>query len=138
MPIIVPSELITPSDLTPFADIPLAKAEAMIADALAMAARVAPCINDADFAYPDAARAILRGAILRWHESGSGALQSQTAGPFGMQLDTRQQRRSMFWPSEITDLQALCGTSATSYTTSLAGSDAGDGYWSQPNVWTPL
>ena len=140
MAIIVPNSLITVDDLTPFAaDIPQAKAEAMIADALAMASRVAPCIADADFAYPDAAKAILRGAILRWHEAGSGAFQSQTAGPFGVQVDTRQQRRSMFWPSEINDLQALCDANGgTSYTTSLAGSDPAPGYWSQPNVWTPL
>lgn len=139
MAIIVPNSLITVDDLTPFADIPQAKAEAMIADALAMASRVAPCITATDFAYPDAAKAILRGAILRWHDAGSGAFQSQTAGPFGVQVDTRQQRRSMFWPSEINDLQALCDSNGgTSYTTSLAGSDPGPGYWSQPNVWTPL
>ena len=139
MAIIVPNSLITVDDLTPFADIPQAKAEAMIADALAMASRVAPCINDTDFAYPDAAKAILRGAILRWHEAGTGAFQQQTAGPFGVQVDTRQQRRGMFWPSEINDLQALCEQNGgTSYTTSLAGSDPEPGYWSQPNVWTRL
>lgn len=140
MAIVVPNSLITVDDLTPFvADIPQAKADAMIADALAMASRVAPCITAADFAYPDAAKAILRGAILRWHESGTGAFQSQTAGPFGVQVDTRQQRRSMFWPSEINDLQALCDSNGgTSYTTSLAGPDPAAGYWSQPNVWTPL
>jgi hypothetical protein len=126
------------SDLAPFAEIPDAKAQAMIDDALALAARVAPCINDEDFAYPDAAKAIIRGAILRWHEAGAGALQAQQAGPFGQTLDTRQPRRGMFWPSEINDLTALCSSSSTSYTTSLAGPDAGDGYWSQPNVWTPL
>ena len=138
MAIIVPSGIITVDDLVPFADIPQAKAEAMIADAMAMASRVAPCLNDADFAYTDAAKAILRGAILRWHESGTGAFQQQTAGPFGVQVDTRQARRGMFWPSEISDLQALCGSSATSYTTSLAGPDAAAGYWSQPDTWTPL
>lgn len=99
---------ISVSDLEPFAVIEDDKAQAMVDDALAMAARVAPCINDDDFAYPEAARAILRGAILRWHEAGNGALQSQTVGPFGQVLDTRVQRRSMFFPSEITDLQGLC------------------------------
>ena len=130
---------ITVADLLPFSpNINEAKAQAMIEDALALAARVAPCINDVDFAYPDAAKAIIRGAILRWDEAGTGALQAQTAGPFGQTIDTRQQRRGMFWPSEITDLTALCNSSASSYTTSLAGADPGAGYWSQPNVWTPL
>jgi hypothetical protein len=114
---------ITPGDLTPFATIDEAKAQAMIDDAMALAARVAPCILDADFAYTDAARAIIRGAVLRWNEAGTGALQAQTAGPFGQTVDTRQQRRGMYWPSEINDLAALCSQSSTSYTTSLAGPD---------------
>ena len=96
------------ADLTPFADIEPAKAQAMIDDALATAERVAPCITSEDFEYPDAAKALLRGAIIRWAEAGSGALQSQTAGPFGQVVDTRQPRRGMFWPSEIEQLQELC------------------------------
>lgn len=104
----MPAVTIDNIDLAPFAEIPLAKAEAMIADALALAVRVAPCILKDDFTAPDAARAILRGAVLRWHEAGSGALQSSQVGPFGMALDTRQQRRGLFWPSEIEQLQGLC------------------------------
>lgn len=99
-------------DLEPFATIEPAKAYLMIEDALALAARVAPCILDEDFAHPAAAKAILRGAILRWNDSGTGAFQQQQAGPFGATLDTRQQRRSMFWPSEIDDLQSLCRDSS--------------------------
>ena len=99
---------LTPADLTPFAEIDPARAQAMIDDALALAARVAPCILEDTFGYDAAARAILRGAVLRWNEAGTGAMQSQTAGPFGVQMDTRQQRRGMFWPSEISQLQDLC------------------------------
>lgn len=97
-----------PEDLAPFATIDVSKANAMIEDAMAMAARVAPCILEDTFAYEGAARAILRGAILRWHDAGSGALSAQTAGPFGQTLDTRVQRRGMFWPGEIEQLQDLC------------------------------
>lgn len=103
----------TVDDLSPFATIEEVKARLMIDDAIALAARVAPCILDADFAYEDAARAILRGAILRWNEAGSGALQAQTAGPFGQTLDTRTQRKGMFWPSEIDQLQGLCQADST-------------------------
>jgi hypothetical protein len=107
---------LTTADLAPFADIPEDKANVMIADALALAARVAPCITETAFEFEDAARAILRGAILRWHEAGSGALSQQTitTGPFsqGQTFDTRQQRRSMFWPSEIAALQELCSDSS--------------------------
>lgn len=100
--------LLTPADLVPFADIPADKAQAMIDDALALAATVAPCILAFNFANAGAAKAIIRGAVLRWNDAGSGAFQQQTAGPFGASLDTRQPRRAMFWPSEIEQLQALC------------------------------
>jgi hypothetical protein len=127
-----------PSDLTPFAEIDEAKASAMIEDAEAMALLAAPCIAGEDFSQVTAVRAILRGAIIRWNEAGSGALQGQTAGPFGQTIDTRQERRGMFWPSEIVSLQSLCADAQGGvYSISLAGSDSGDGYWSAPNVWTP-
>jgi len=104
--------IITPEDLAPFADIDQAKAEAMIADATAMARRVAPCIDDPESDIIDAVKAILRGAILRWNDAGSGALSStqQSAGPYSQStsFDTRQVRRNLFWPSEIDALKELC------------------------------
>jgi hypothetical protein len=131
---------IEPSDLTPFAVIDETKAQAMIDDALALAARVAPCILEDDFEYAAAAKAILRGAILRWNDAGSGALSAQTAGPFGQTLDTRQVRKGMFWPTEIEQLQELCDLSSTVYTTSLAGPDPAEGeVWYPPYIpgWGP-
>lgn len=104
----MPAVTLTVDDLSPFADIEATKAEAMIADALAMATVVAPCITDEEFAYPDAAKAVLRGAILRWNESGSGALVQQGAGPFQVSYDNRQTRRGLFYPSEIEQLEDLC------------------------------
>ena len=107
-------------DLTPFADIDETKAEAMIADAVAQAILVAPCLaHDVDLGPDDsdaeldehqraAVKSILRGAILRWNDSGSGAFTQQQAGPFGVTVDTRQQRRSRFWPSEIEQLEKIC------------------------------
>lgn len=97
-----------PSDLDAFANIDPVKASAMIEDAMALAARVAPCILTAEFAYAAAAKAILRGAILRWNEAGTGATVQQSAGPFAQSIDTKQQRRGMFWPQEIEQLQDLC------------------------------
>lgn len=102
---------LTTADLAEFATISDAKAQAMIDDASAIALLAAPCLADED-ALTDtqvaAIKAVLRGAILRWHESGSGAVQSQTAGPFSQTIDNRQQRRGMFWPSEIEQLQDIC------------------------------
>ncbi len=126
-------------DLTPFATIEMSKAEAMIEDAEAMALLAAPCIAAVGFEYATAVKAILRAAVLRWNDTGSGAAQTVQSGPFAQTLDTRQDRRGMFWPSEIVALQSLCADSQGGvYSTSLAGPDRGDGYWAQPNLWVPL
>lgn len=117
------AQFLIPGDLESFTpDIDQAKAQSMIDDATAMAVLVAPCINDATFANADAVKAILRRAILRWNDAGTGALASQTAGPFGQTIDTRQPQRGMFFPSELQQLSSLC-VSGSSYTLSLAGPD---------------
>jgi hypothetical protein len=107
---------LTPDDLAPFADIDTAKALAMIDDAMAMAALVAPCLleNDLSPQKQAAARAIIRGAILRWHESGTGAFTQRIVGSVQVGMDNRIPRKAMFWPSEITQLQGLCATTTTS------------------------
>ena len=111
----MPAVSIAPSDLTPFApDIDSTKAAAMIVDAVAMAKLVAPCIAEADLDADKAAaaKAIIRGAILRWHEAGQG-VRSQHAkaiGPFteSQSFDTRQQRRSMFCDSVNGPIALAC------------------------------
>lgn len=94
----------------------------MVAGANAKASRVASCLTwdgtVADQPAPSAdklaeAKLVLLGAVKRWAEAGSGALQSQTAGPYGMTVDTRQRTGFNLWPSEITDLQAICATGTT-------------------------
>lgn len=103
-----------PADLTAFADIPEARASEMIADAEAWAIVAAPCLATAEFqadmVMSAAARAVLRQAVLRWHEAGTGAVTQQAAGPFQQSVDTRQARKGMFWPSEISQLRDLCAT----------------------------
>lgn len=100
------------TDLDPFApDLDPVKAAAMIEDAVAQAVLVAPCLaeeGELTDHQKAAVKAVLRGAILRWNDSGSGALQREAAGPFSYELDTRQTRRSLFWPSEIDQLQKVC------------------------------
>lgn len=106
---------ITVEDLEAFdPGIDPAKAEQMIADAEALAMLAAPCLADPEFREDEflrgAARAIIRGAILRWNDSGSGAVTQVGAGAFQQTMDTRTVRRSMFWPSEIEQLRELCAT----------------------------
>lgn len=96
------------ADLRPFApEIDSAKAAIMVADALAIASVVAPCINSDEFTNTAAAKAIIRGAILRWNDQANSAATQLVAGPYQM-AGNSQPRRSMFFPSEITDLQNLC------------------------------
>lgn len=110
----MPAVTLIPSDLAPFAAISAVKAQAMIDTALARAARVAPCIRDESLSDDDAeaAKGIIRDAVLRWDESGNGALVQQTAGPFSQAVDNRMQCRGLFWPSEIEELQAICAAHA--------------------------
>lgn len=108
---------LTNADLAPFATIDDDKAGAMIADAVAMAALVAPCIlsNEVftDLDKTAAVRAILRGAILRWNDAGTGAITQQSAGPFSQTLDQSKIRKGMFFPSEITQLQSICDSTGS-------------------------
>lgn len=97
-------------------------AAVMVAGANARASRVAPCLTwdgtVEDQPEPTAdqlaeAKLVLIGAVRRWVDAGAGALQSQTAGPFAQTVDTRQRTGYNLWPSEITNLQAICKTSGS-------------------------
>lgn len=108
-----PMTFIEPDDLAPFATIPAEKAAAMIADAQAQAIMVAPCLTKHTLTPQDAAyvKAVLRRAILRWHEAGnagSTVTHSQTAGPYTESQTEKVSSSRLFWPSEISDLQTLC------------------------------
>lgn len=113
---------LTVADLVPFVpNVDAAKAQAMIDDASALASVLAPCINGGTFTAGSAVKAILRGAIIRWLSAGSGAASSVQVGQVQMGFPT-QDRRAMFWPAEIQQLQSLC-SSGSVYSVSLAGPD---------------
>ena len=97
--------------------------ETMVAGANAKASRVAPCLTwdgtVVDQPVPTAdnlaeAKLVLIGAVKRWSDAGAGAVSSQTAGPFGQTLDTRQRTGYHLWPSEINDLQSICKAGGSS------------------------
>jgi hypothetical protein len=53
--------------------------------------------------------------VLRWAESGGGSVTQEqvTAGPFSLNNTfSPTARRSLFYPSEITELQKLCKANA--------------------------
>lgn len=93
------------------------QAELWVDGANAQGARVAPCLAaDAVPAATDdqlaEARMILVGAVSRWAAAGAGAFSQITTGPFGVSTDTRQRGGYRLWPSEIEQLQDICGGSA--------------------------
>ena len=106
----MPAVSISPEDLKPYRpDIPPDQAQAMIDDAMAYAAFIAPCILDPRFEYEAAAEAIIKQAIIRWYDAGTGSVTSQTAGPFAVQIDTTVRRNGFFTDKEEEQLKAMCG-----------------------------
>lgn len=131
---------LTAADLEPFTPgIDPVKAGAMIDDAVAQAILVAPCLADEDDLTDHqvaAVKAVLRSAVLRWNETGSGAFRQETVGPFTVSHDTRQGRRPLFWPSEISALEGICqavtgasGGQAFSVDTAPGFGGAGPDWW---------
>lgn len=108
--------LITAEDVEPFTDIDERKLAGMIAHVTARAISVAPCLATAtDEQVLASAKAILLQAILRWHDTDTGIVTTQTAGVFSQTTTPLKavaepvvRRSGLLWPSEITDLQSLC------------------------------
>ena len=98
-----PAPLLTPDDLKKFATIAPAKAQEMIHDAIGEAAFHAPCILDCRVR--SGAKGVrqgeLRGAVLRWNEAGSGAVQTQASIVLLQTIDSRHPRKGMFFQAEI-------------------------------------
>ena len=133
------------ADIIAVTDLPTAlqsaeMVEDMVAGANAKASRVAPCLTwdgtVTDQPAPTAdqlaeARLLLLGAVKRWVEAGAGALATQTAGPFGIGIDTRQKSNGYnLTVAENVTLRDICSTGTagrqafsldTTPTTSLAG-----------------
>ncbi len=126
---------IVPGDLDPFGSIPAAKAVAMIESATAQAVLAAPCLSATDLTDVQklAVKGILRTAILRWDEAGTGAKSSTsvTAGPFTQSetIDHSQERRGVFWPSEIRALQSICKTAPRPYNLDMGAPPVSHALW---------
>lgn len=100
------------SDLQKFApELQQAQAEDMIATAWARAQQAAPCLKDEatelDPSDVEIVKDVLRSAILRWDDRGSGAVAQRTAGEYGETF--RAGESNLFRPNEIRDLRSVCG-----------------------------
>ena len=105
---------ITPTDVAVFLPwVETARVEAMIRVVSARATALAPCIaGPLTPAQTETVRAILLDAVVRWGEAGSGAVRTQTAGPFSQTVDTTQDRRGVFLASEFADLRGTLAGAA--------------------------
>lgn len=106
--------LLTPSDVTADGVDP-SEVQQRIVDTVARAVGVAPCV-----ANPAAldewavvrVRAVLRAIVNRSldREAVQPGVVSEQAGPFSR---TTKGAESLFWPSELTELQSICRTAST-------------------------
>lgn len=95
-------------------DIPDDVATALIAGTWARALKIAPCLADMEWTDDDTepgwantqlVKDILRDAILRRDEAGTGVVGSRVSGDY---QETLKYSGGLFRPSEIADLQQLC------------------------------
>lgn len=118
------------SDLAPFKIIDAAKATEMIKDVEALALVAAPGLSG-ELTEPQkaAVKAVLRAAVLRWDDAGTGAISQESiaAGPFNHSVttDSRQARYGQLWPSEESALQKIVSsTRRNAYTVDMTGGEA--------------
>jgi len=139
-------EIITVEDLQAFnPEINEVTAKGMIADAIAQARLAAPCLTDEDKLSEDQRaqyKAILRAAIIRWEDAGSGAASSEmlVGGRFTQQrvIGSPGQRRGLLWPSEIDLLRQICGTGRRAGTVDVTPIQTPTSLWNNPDAWTPM
>lgn len=130
--------IITPEELATYGlDISDEAADLYIKDAVAMAVTLAPGLKSADQETQDAAAGVIRGAIVRWVESGGGGLSSQshTAGPYTVQESYRS-RTSMFYPSEEALLKRLADKAGRRvFAVDMLPDSVGEPYRDWPSTW---
>lgn len=96
-------------------------ADAMITSVWARCTKVAPCLkemewseteSDEEYENTQLVKTIVRAAVLRWSDSGSGIVTQRIAGDYQETL-SGVSGGGLLRPDEIRDLQQLCATSST-------------------------
>lgn len=86
--------------------------EQLVRMALARARAVAPCLSRPDFPseglHFDNAAAIITSMVMRWAETGTGALSQVNEGSYGQTYNSNSGRIGHIFPTEIRALQDMC------------------------------
>lgn len=101
---------LTPADLQMFVQVSDDMANELIDTTLARVRRKYPCLFDIALSEDDAqtARGIIRDAILRRIDTGSGGVQSEGKGPFTTTYLPPDKRHGLFTEADVTELTAIC------------------------------
>lgn len=107
----MPAVTLTPADLKTFVPgLTDAMAQELIDTTLARLRRKYPCLFEPGLSEDDelTARGIIRDAILRRIDSGSGAVQSEKKGPFDTVYLPPDKRHGLFTEADVTELTSIC------------------------------
>ncbi|MDH3045049.1 hypothetical protein [Gordonia alkanivorans] len=132
-------------DIKAFIDddvLPDSTIQSMINTAAARAVKVAPCLRVpigstdpvsplADEASAEIVKDVMRSAVLRWIDRGSGAIYSEQSGDFSRSI--LKDSANLFRPNEIRDLQEVCQDYRRQQTASTILTGAPNAY-QVPNV----
>lgn len=104
---------LVPGDLSPLTDASLEQLQIVIDDLEAAAVFAATCLANPErlsAAQTGAVKAMLRTAAMRWVDRVRSTDRMLVAGPFsaGPVPGASETRRTLWWPSEIEQLQAIC------------------------------
>lgn len=115
--------------------------QARIDDAIALASVYAPCISSATLARPEAAAALIRGAIA--YDIGADMnddTQAEVVGPFQRTRFSPTRSGTLFSPSQIEALKALCPAVTTpgAYSIPVTSTMGGPATVARGDVWRTI
>ncbi|TKV61864.1 hypothetical protein FDO65_10090 [Nakamurella flava] len=108
--------LITPDELGLGDGVDQAWAQADIGTVTARASIFAPSLHTLTGEFEKAAKGVLIDVVVRRYKTRNllpGVSQSKAMGDRSTSSDTKDLPRALFWPEQITELQAICAAAAT-------------------------
>lgn len=106
-------QYLQPEDVFPFVEVDLARLVILIEDAEVFATMVVPTLTEPSSISADQRRqvkTILRRAVIREADAGTGSKVQESAGPYSYTVDTRSLRGASFLTEDEEEtLRTICG-----------------------------